>query len=84
MNPNGLVLTSLVQQQSAALNSLASTGCQLTDVKCICNSAPYLSTLQGQVAQACSPADQGSMSLRHDRGHKAAKSRWRLCILTRV
>ncbi|MCJ1361051.1 hypothetical protein MMC16_000148 [Acarospora aff. strigata] len=46
--------------QAAATSSLGSTGCALTDIKCICNASSYLSSLQQQISSACNAADQAS------------------------
>ena len=53
-------LTGLPQcAQGAALGSISNSGCQLTDVGCICRNQSFLSGLQSQVQQACpSPQDQ--------------------------
>ncbi|KAF8239081.1 hypothetical protein L208DRAFT_1386521 [Tricholoma matsutake] len=45
---------------SCALSAIAGTGCTLTDVACICSSALFITSLNGCIGTACSPADQAS------------------------
>ncbi|MCJ1476011.1 hypothetical protein MMC13_004675 [Lambiella insularis] len=40
-----------------AISSLSSTGCALTDIKCICDNTSFLTGLQKQVTAACDAAD---------------------------
>ncbi|MCJ1396943.1 hypothetical protein MMC11_000135 [Xylographa trunciseda] len=40
-----------------AISALGSTGCALTDVKCICDNTKFLQSLQTTVEAVCSPAD---------------------------
>ncbi|CAF9920573.1 MAG: hypothetical protein ALECFALPRED_001571 [Alectoria fallacina] len=43
--------------EKAALSSISSTGCQLTDIECICKDQSFISSLLPVVRNACSPAD---------------------------
>ncbi|MCJ1250250.1 Mucin-13 [Trapelia coarctata] len=43
--------------ETAAISALGSTGCGLTDFACICKNSAFLTSLQPQVAAACSPSD---------------------------
>ena len=56
--------------QTPAISSIGSSGCQLTDIKCICSNQSFLSGLQSQVATACpNPADQaGTFRLASSKG----------------
>ena len=45
--------------QAPALASIGDSGCQLTDIACICKNQAFLSGLQTKVATACTnPTDQ--------------------------
>lgn len=48
-------------QAEAAFSSITSTGCQITEVECICKDQSFLSSLLPVVEKACSPADLQSM-----------------------
>ncbi|CAF9912943.1 MAG: hypothetical protein HETSPECPRED_001267 [Heterodermia speciosa] len=41
----------------AAFSSLTSTGCQISDIGCICKDQSFISSLLPVVEKACSPAD---------------------------
>ncbi|MCJ1224468.1 hypothetical protein MMC12_001113 [Toensbergia leucococca] len=43
--------------ETAALSSISSTGCQLTDFKCICTDQSFISSLLPVVQNSCSAAD---------------------------
>lgn len=45
-------------QQSAATSGLASTGCDLTDIACVCSAVSFVTKLSSAVQQSCSIADQ--------------------------
>lgn len=50
-------------QQSAATSGLASTGCDLTDIACVCSAVSFVTKLSSAVQQSCSIADQqGNLS----------------------
>ncbi|CAO1596739.1 hypothetical protein XANCAGTX0491_000571 [Xanthoria calcicola] len=44
--------------QSAATSGLASTGCDLTDIACVCSAVSFVTKLSSAVQQSCSIADQ--------------------------
>lgn len=46
-----------------ALTNIKDTGCQISDLKCICNDQDWLTKLLPQVQKDCSPADLASMLL---------------------
>ncbi|KAI4223567.1 MAG: hypothetical protein L6R36_005336, partial [Xanthoria steineri] len=44
--------------QSAATSGLASTGCDLTDIACVCSAVSFVTKLSSAVQQSCSIEDQ--------------------------
>ena len=48
--------------QQAGLASIDATGCDLTDIKCICSSVPFISTLRSYIEAHCTASDQAGMS----------------------
>ena len=49
-------------QEKAAFSSLSATGCQLTDIECICKDQSLVTSLLPVLQNQCSPADLQSMS----------------------
>ena len=47
----------LYLQEQAAFSSISSTGCQLTDIDCICKDQSFITSLLPIVEKDCSPAD---------------------------
>jgi len=43
--------------ETPAIAALGSTGCSITDIKCICDDTSFLQSLEPAVAAVCSPAD---------------------------
>ena len=48
--------------QQAGLASIDATGCDLTDIKCICSSVPFISTLRSYIEAHCTASDQAGKS----------------------
>jgi len=46
--------------ETCALNSIAATGCAVTDTHCICTATSFLSGVATCITTACSPADQAA------------------------
>ncbi|KAK5187875.1 hypothetical protein LTR16_009322, partial [Cryomyces antarcticus] len=44
--------------QTCAAGGITSTGCALTDFKCICSASTFLDSVASCISTACSPADQ--------------------------
>ena len=44
-------------QEQAALSSISSSGCKLTDLSCLCKDQSFISSLLPVVEKDCSPAD---------------------------
>lgn len=47
--------------EPALFASIQGSGCQLTDVKCLCSNQKLFPTLLSAIQQACSPADQAAV-----------------------
>ena len=60
--PHILVHELSLSQQSAGLSSISSTGCQITDVPCICKSQAWIASLTPTVKKDCDDADYQSTS----------------------
>ena len=55
------MLTLVFLQEEAAFSSISSTGCQITDVNCICKDQSFMNSLLPVVEKSCNPADLQSM-----------------------
>jgi hypothetical protein len=51
------MLTLFFLQKEAAFSSISSTGCQITDVNCICKDQSFINSLLPVVEKKCNPAD---------------------------
>ncbi|KAK3075106.1 hypothetical protein LTR53_001860 [Teratosphaeriaceae sp. CCFEE 6253] len=48
--------------QTAFLGALPASGCQASDVQCICSNHEFLAAVQSAVQTACTPADQAAVA----------------------
>ena len=50
-----------ISQAQAAFSSIGSTGCQITEIDCICKDQAFLASLLPVVEESCDRADLQSM-----------------------